>query len=88
MSKPITQQRIDELLKDIETNSQNYETSRRIILGKKNLTCESDQAPKVIKCMNYKNICQRQTSEDRFLGEDTAMQYLLDSGDDARSAHR
>lgn len=83
MSQPITQQRINELLKDIEKNSQKYETSRRIILGKKNLTCESDQTPKIIKCMTYANICQRQAAKDRFLGEDTAMQYLLDNGDDS-----
>ena len=87
MSQPITQQRINELLKDIEKNSQKYETSRRIILGKKNLTCESDQTPKIIKCMTYANICQRQAAKDRFLGEDTAMQYLLDNGNDADLAH-
>ncbi|MGO2341054.1 MAG: hypothetical protein ACTH5M_10730 [Psychrobacter sp.] len=87
MSQPITQQRINELLKDIEKNSQKHETSRRIILGRKSLTCESDQTPKVVKCTTYANICQRQAAKDRFLGEDTAMQYLRDNSDNANLAH-
>ena len=87
MSEPVTQQRINALMKELEKNSQKYETSRRIILGERRLTCESDQTPKVIKCMTYTNICQRQAAEDRFLGEDTAMQYLLDNGNDADVAH-